>query len=140
MSKFCTNCGSTIEDNAGFCTVCGAPAPAEMPVQQPMQPVNPQSYQPMRQSAPQRNYATPDNAGAHPAPYTAPDAPGTSDSRSHLGLGIGITVAIVLLIAALITAVILTIFVWKPWDTGSSDASQKALIGLLHIISVFSGI
>ena len=36
MSKFCTECGSEINEGSQFCTQCGAKAPADQPVTQPM--------------------------------------------------------------------------------------------------------
>jgi len=54
MSKFCTNCGATLEDHKKFCTECGTPvpsaapaaaAPAPTPIPAPVQPVQQPVYQ-----------------------------------------------------------------------------------------------
>ena len=147
MAKFCSECGSKIGDNAKFCENCGTPCepavnasqpqPIPQPVQPPQQsqpwnqPQQPpqwqppqQAYQPIQQAAPQRYYAVPGNTGAHPYPYAAPDAPGASDKKSHLGLGIGVVVGLVLLIAA----VVVVLVVIRPFGSSSGNGSPEALL------------
>ena len=64
--KYCTNCGKELEDNAAFCTECGAAqaAPRQEAPQQPAQNVQ-QPYQqnqpPYQQQAPYQQAAPVDN-------------------------------------------------------------------------------
>lgn len=44
MSKFCNVCGSQLDDNALFCTVCGAKISSPEPQPQPQEP-QPQQFQ-----------------------------------------------------------------------------------------------
>ena len=57
--KYCTNCGKELEDNAAFCTECGAAqaAPRQEAPQQPAQNVQ----QPYQQQAPDQQAAPVDN-------------------------------------------------------------------------------
>lgn len=136
MSKFCSVCGAALEEGAGFCGNCGAnnapgapdamtgpvlsPQPAPQPAQQ-----QPAPFQPIRQPRPQARVARPINADNQQFQVATPNTPG-AEEKSRMGLGIGVTVAIVLGIAALITAAVLTIFVWKPWES-SADGPESVI-------------
>ena len=54
--KYCPNCGAQLPDNAGFCSVCGAPLGAPTQYQQPQQP---QYYQQQPQYYQQPQYQQP---------------------------------------------------------------------------------
>ena len=119
-----------LDDGMRFCPGCGAPcAPAQM-----LQPTAPQpEQQPYQQGqwltpepAKRDRYVIHENAGQQPI-YAKPDDPAVPEEKSRMGLGIGITVTIILLIAALITAAVLTVFVWKPWESKTPDGPQEIL-------------
>lgn len=107
MAKFCTNCGAQIQEEAGFCNQCGAPAsaPAAQPAYQqptqgqaayqqvPPQPMNPQggSYYPPN------GYPNP-AYGGQPLVVVKPKVPGKGFGISAMVLGIiGIVYAFILM-------------------------------------------
>ena len=55
--KFCTNCGTRMEDKAAFCPNCGAPQSKDKDAYEPLgydrQQYQPQQYQPQQYQAPQ---------------------------------------------------------------------------------------
>ena len=149
MAKFCAECGSKLDDNVRFCENCGAPADAaEQPAvpapaappqpayrPEPQQPAYRPELQPAPPSEPSYPYAAPVNADRQPYPYatpinagqkaayaSAPDTPGASDKKSHLGLGIAVAVIAVVLIAA----AIIVFFIWKPFDKKDDDNTPAA--------------
>lgn len=111
-----------------------APQPEARPTSQPVpqpapgQPGTPYAQAPQPIPQPQQTpaypYATPVNAGRQAGYASAPNAPGDSDKKSHLGIGIAVAVIAVLLIAA----VIVVFFVWKPFDKkdDGGDSSTPA--------------
>lgn len=85
MSKFCQNCGKTLDDAMRFCDGCGAPQAAPQPAPQqpvyqaPQQPVYQAPQQPVYQAPQQPVYQAPVQQPQYqPAPKApkAPKAPG----------------------------------------------------------------
>lgn len=89
MSKFCSNCGATLEDNVMFCSTCGTKQ--EAPVA-PVAPAAPVYAAPVYEAPAAPVYEAP----AAPV-YEAPAAPA---KKSKKGLAIGLVVGAVVLIAA----------------------------------------
>ena len=122
MSKFCTNCGAQLADNAAFCTSCGTPvANIAAPVQAaPAQAAPAQNYAPT-QAAPAQNYAP---AQAAPAQNYAPAqaapaqaAPEKKKSKAKVFIIVGVVAVLAAIIA------VLAVFVLP--SLGKDDSSEK---------------
>jgi uncharacterized membrane protein YvbJ len=98
MTRFCSNCGSQIPDNAAFCQSCGTPtAQSEAPQQQPY--ANPQN--------PQQSYDY-TNFTPQAAPQAVPQYAGVgypAKKKTSKGLIAGIAVAALAIIVIIIVLV-----------------------------------
>lgn len=119
MSRFCTSCGTTVEDTTRFCPQCGAPAPA--PTQQaPGQPVPPPPP-----------YGQP--YGQPPYYVTVrPARPGRGFGIASMVLGIiGIVYSFVLFMAILSTVNMLSSYVAGPMAAGALVYSVFGILALI---------
>lgn len=124
MSKFCSNCGTQLDEQAGFCSNCGTPVAPEQPqqAQQPQQAawLTPDPA-PQAPQAPQGPYAVHENAGQQPI-YARPDDPNLPEGKGHLKLGIAVTIGVVLLIAGIIVLLVVV----NPFKWFGSSSSAKS--------------
>jgi len=120
---FCTKCGAQLNDDARFCTNCGAvtetaqPQPQtqpQQPVPPPPPPPQPQQYAPPPQPQPQQ-YAPPAYAvpGPQPVPpqYGAPAVPPAPKKKRRVGCLIVLIVFLVLIGAGFF---VFAKFAWMP--------------------------
>lgn len=119
---FCGNCGTQLTDGQRFCQNCGspvpvqpvAPAPAEVPVQQPVyeqppvqQPVYEQSpvQQPVYEQ-PSVQYPTYEQPGAVPPPFEVNVPADETPKKKGKGGKIGLIIIAVLLVGAIVLAAV----------------------------------
>lgn len=118
MAKFCSRCGTPLEDNDVFCANCGArqsaPQPAQSPAYTRPAPA-PQPAPAYTQPAPQQTYAPQQQAYA-PQPYAQPAAP---KKKSSAGKVIASVVCLVLAAALLLTCF------WQPGFLVKSSEGPK---------------
>lgn len=115
MSKFCSNCGATLEDNVMFCSTCGTKQ--EAPVA-PVAPAAPVYAAPV--------YAAP-AAPVYEAP-AAPVAPAAPAKKSKKGLAIGLVVGAVALIA--IAVLVYFLFFSNPYKAAFDAADDINVRGI----------
>ncbi len=135
MAKFCTNCGSPMEEDKKFCTECGtsfldtaaAPAAPQPPVQ-PAQPVQtaPPPRQQVRQAPPQPAYAP------QPTYGEAPPAPGSKYEPITAGGYIGILLLMCIPLVGLVLAVI--------WALGGCKKINKRNLARAFLVLTVIGL
>lgn len=94
MSKFCTNCGAELSDDALFCVACGNPIPEAEPVEE----------SPVAEAAPVAETAP--VAEATPVAETAPVAPAAFDIKKFLPVIIGAAAVVFIAVVALVASTV----------------------------------
>ena len=95
MSKFCTNCGATLDDDAAFCPECGArldETPAEETPFAPAEPEHDSAFdfrpEPQEEIRPRQETVKPEQVqqtappAPEPVPVPVPEAPAEPPKRS----------------------------------------------------------
>ncbi|GEM_PF-3171604 len=109
---YCTKCGTAVQDDATFCTACGAQvgAVASTPPQQP-QPAAPQPA-----AAPQPQAAAPSHATVAPVP-----------ARKRTGLTVAAVLGVVLMIA--VAGIGVGYWLWSTPPTVDADMVESFVVG-----------
>lgn len=124
----CPNCGKQLDDNAKFCTGCGAgvtPAPQAAPAYQPpVQPAQPVYQQPYQQPAQQPQYQ-------QPAPVGGPNL-----APVGIGQWIGIFVLSVIPVVNLIMLIVWAASSGCKKSLRTYAAAQLILMGVVVLLAI----
>lgn len=140
MSRYCASCGKLLEDNAKFCTSCGAPVeqiaagnrqPAfeqTVSLDTPQaKPDDPLAYRPDPAAAPaevettRRMSVTGTSTQQQPASAYAPTSPQAAAPKKS---GTKLLIAIVVVLVAIIIALVV-FFVIKPFDNAATQTTAE---------------
>lgn len=124
MAKFCTTCGTQLDDDAAFCTNCGMPTVSQAESQPASQ--TPQIETP-RIAAPSQTAVMPPVAATQAASASAGAQAAPAPQKSNKGLIIGIIIAAVVIVAALIVG--LTMLGGQGDEKGSANQGASNAVG-----------
>lgn len=141
MSKFCTNCGTSLDDDKLFCTECGSPMSKDSNEQEspPVTPIAPSQpvYQPPRSSKEPLRSSTPRRSG-----YSADAAPPAGSKYEPISVGgyIGISLLMCIPIVGLILMIVWACGGCRKINKRNFARASLILMAIMLVISLLLGL